>query len=88
MAEVPASAPGGAEPVIDHVTTLRDALSALFETNAAYGAVVDERGRCIGLIGAHEISAGFRQAGGISVGAGSPHPPAPLDVREPGAARG
>jgi osmoprotectant transport system ATP-binding protein len=88
MAEVPASAPGGAEPVIDHVTTLRDALSALFETNAAYGAVVDETGRCIGLIGAHEISAGFRQAGGISVGAGSPHPPAPLDVREPGAARG
>ncbi len=88
IAEVPASAPGGAEPVIDHVTTLRDALSALFETNAAYGAVVDERGRCIGLIGAHEISAGFRQAGGISVGAGSPHPPAPLDVREPGAARG
>jgi osmoprotectant transport system ATP-binding protein len=67
---VPASAPGGAEPVIDHVTTLRDALSALFESNAAYGPVVDGSGRCLGLIGVHEISAGFRRAGGISVAAG------------------
>ena len=35
----------GAEPVLDQVTTLRDALSALFEANAAYGAVVDGRRR-------------------------------------------
>ena len=62
MAEIPAS-PGGAEPVIDGVD-LRNAL-ALLESNAAYGAVVDERGRYIGLIGVHEISAGFRQAGGV-----------------------
>ena len=44
LEQVPASAPGGAEPVIDQVTTLRDALSALFEANAAYGPVVDEHG--------------------------------------------
>jgi osmoprotectant transport system ATP-binding protein len=88
MVQIPASAPGGAEPVIDHVTTLRDALSALFETNAAYGAVVDEAGRCIGVIGVHQIAAGFRQAGGIGE-AGAPAPaPAPVDVSGSGAARG
>jgi osmoprotectant transport system ATP-binding protein len=88
MVQIPASAPGGAEPVIDHVTTLRDALSALFETNAAYGAVVDEAGRCIGVIGVHQIATGFRQAGGIGE-AGAPTPaPAPVDVSGSGAARG
>jgi osmoprotectant transport system ATP-binding protein len=87
MVQIPASAPGGAEPAIDHVTTLRDALSALFETNAAYGAVVDEAGRCIGVIGVHQIAAGFRQAGGIGE-AGAPAPaPAPVDVSGSGAAR-
>ncbi len=88
MAEIPGSAPGGAEPVIDHVTTLRDALSALFESNAAYGAVVDEAGRCIGLIGAHEISAAFRQAGGIADGSGPSRAPTAVDVGGPGGARG
>ncbi|HET6691906.1 MAG TPA: ABC transporter ATP-binding protein, partial [Miltoncostaeaceae bacterium] len=72
LTQVPASAPGGADPVIDHVTTLRDALSALFESNSAYGPVVDDDGRCIGLIGTPEISAGFRRAGNIAAAEGSP----------------
>jgi osmoprotectant transport system ATP-binding protein len=68
--DVPSRSPGGAEPVIDRVTTLRDALSALFEANSAYGAVVDGDGRCVGLVGAAEIAAGFRRAGAL-VGAGA-----------------
>jgi osmoprotectant transport system ATP-binding protein len=78
---IPAAAPGGAEPVIDQVTTLRDALSALFEANAAYGPVVDDRGRCVGLIGASEISAGFRQAAGVATVEVPPPAPATLDAR-------
>jgi osmoprotectant transport system ATP-binding protein len=78
--QVPASAPGGAEPVIDVVTTLRDALSALFESNAAYGPVVDGGGRCIGLVGVEQIAAGFRRAGSIATTAGSPQPPSPVDA--------
>jgi osmoprotectant transport system ATP-binding protein len=88
LAEIPASAPGGAEPVIDHVTTLRDALSALFETNAAYGAVVDESGRCIGLVGAPEISAAFRQAGGLGEGSGPSRAPTAVDVASTGSSGG
>ena len=79
--QIPPSAPGGAEPVIDQVTTLRDALSALFEANAAYGPVVDERGRCVGMVGAAEISAGFRQAAGVSSAEVPPPAPATLDAR-------
>jgi osmoprotectant transport system ATP-binding protein len=77
---IPAAEPGGAEPVIDQVTTLRDALSALFEANAAYGAVVDENGRCVGLVGAAEIAAGLRQAGTMGSGPGPApsHAPATL----------
>ena len=78
--QVPASAPGGAEPVIDVVTTLRDALSALFESNAAYGAVVDGGGRCVGLVGVEQIAAGFRRAGSIAAAEGSPQPPSPVDA--------
>jgi osmoprotectant transport system ATP-binding protein len=85
LTQVPASAPGGAEPVIDHVTTLRDALSALFESNSAYGPVVDAGGRCVGLIGTPEISAGFRRAGNIAAAEGSPQ--APVDAGA-GAANG
>jgi osmoprotectant transport system ATP-binding protein len=85
LEQIPASAPGGAEPVIDQVTTLRDALSALFEANAAYGPVVDEQGRCVGLIGAAEISAGFRQAAGVSTVEVPPPAPATLDARTGGA---
>jgi osmoprotectant transport system ATP-binding protein len=82
---IPASAPGGAEPVIDRVTTLRDALSALFEANAAYGPVVDDRGRCVGLIGAPEISAGFRHAAGVATVEVPPSAPATLDAGTGGA---
>ena len=53
--------PGRLEPVIDRLTTLRDALSALFEAGATHGAVVDGEGRLVGLIGIGEIAAGFRR---------------------------
>jgi osmoprotectant transport system ATP-binding protein len=49
----------GVEPVLDQVTTLRDALSALFEANAAYGVVVDGHGVCVGLLSLEVISAVF-----------------------------
>ena len=45
-----------AEPVLDRVTTLRDALAALFEAGAAYGVVVDDRGACAGLVGVESIT--------------------------------
>jgi osmoprotectant transport system ATP-binding protein len=73
---VPERPPGGAEPVIDRVTTLRDALSALFEANAVYGPVVDESGACVGLIGAGEIAAGFRRAATLP-DPGTPQPGSP-----------
>ena len=84
---IPPVEPGGAEPVIDQVTTLRDALSALFEANAAYGAVVDEDGRCIGLVGAAEIAAGLRQAGTMGSGPApaTSHAPATLGGSRPAA---
>ena len=53
--------PGRLEPVIDRLTTLRDALSALLEAGATHGAVVDGEGRLVGLIGIGEIAAGFRR---------------------------
>ncbi len=56
---VPARPPGGAEPVVDSVATLRDALSALFEANAVSAPVVDGEGRLIGLYGQDEIAAIF-----------------------------
>jgi osmoprotectant transport system ATP-binding protein len=61
---IPARPSGGAEPIIDRVTTLRDALSAMIEADSAYGTVVNGNGRCVGLVGAAEIAAGFRRAGG------------------------
>jgi osmoprotectant transport system ATP-binding protein len=48
-------------PLLDRLTTLRDALSALFEANALYGAVIDEQGRCVGLFGVAEIAQVFRR---------------------------
>ncbi len=69
---IPAAAPGGTRPVIEEVATLRDALSMLFAAGAAYGPVVDADDRCVGLITAPAISAGFRTAGGITVAAGGP----------------
>jgi osmoprotectant transport system ATP-binding protein len=81
LTEIPASAPGGADPVIDQVATLRDALSALFEANAAYGAVVDASGACVGLVGAAEIAAGFRGAGALGPDRSSHAPAALSDSR-------
>ena len=54
----------GVEPVLDQVTTLRDALSALFEANAAYGVVVDGHGVCVGLLSLEVISAVFTRHAG------------------------
>ncbi|MBJ7456344.1 MAG: ABC transporter ATP-binding protein [Thermoleophilia bacterium] len=59
-ANVPIRPAGGAEPVLDRVTTLRDALSALLEANAAYGVVVDHTGAVVGLLGIGEVASVFR----------------------------
>jgi len=48
------------EPVLDRVTTLRDALAALFEAGAAYGVVVDGDGACVGLVGVDAITGSLR----------------------------
>jgi osmoprotectant transport system ATP-binding protein len=48
------------EPVIDHLTTLRDALSALFESQALFGVVVDETGRIAGLVSVTSIAGVLR----------------------------
>ncbi len=77
LSVIPASAPGGTRPVIDHVASLRDALSMLFAAGAAYGPVVDAGGRCVGLIDTPRISAGFRSAGGIAEPAAAPGVSAP-----------
>ena len=60
---VPTRPSGGAEPVLDQVTTLRDALSALLEANAAYGVVVDGAGSTVGLLGIGEVASVFRPVG-------------------------
>ena len=57
---MPSRPAGGAEPVLDQVTTLRDALSALLEANAAYGVVVDQAGAAVGLLGIGEVASVFR----------------------------
>lgn len=72
LERIPAAEPGGSRPLIDHVATLRDALSMLFASGAGYGPVVDAHGRCIGLIDAPRISAGFRDAGGVDSPAPGP----------------
>ncbi len=59
---VPVRPAGGAEPVLDRVTTLRDALSALLEANAAFGVVVDASGATVGLLGIGEVASVFRPA--------------------------
>ncbi len=57
---VPADA-GQADPVLDRITTLRDALSAILESGAAYGTVVDGEGRVTGLVGLDEIGRAIRR---------------------------
>ena len=54
--------------MLDQVTTLRDGLSALFEANAAYGAVVDGHGVCVGLLSLDVISASFTRHAGAGAG--------------------
>jgi osmoprotectant transport system ATP-binding protein len=67
---VPALAEGSAEPLLDRLTTLRDALSTLFEAGAAYGPVVDAEGRCVGLVGVNEIASVVRRAESAGVPGG------------------
>ena len=66
---VPELPPGGADPVLDRITTLRDALSALLERGSGYGPVVDGEGRCVGLVGVEEIARAVRavRAGAVAV---------------------
>lgn len=52
--------PARVEPVVDHLATLRDALSALFESNSAYGVVVDGERRCLGLVSVEAITPELR----------------------------
>ena len=46
---------GGAMPLVDQLTTLRDGLSALFETGARYGSVVNTEGALVGLFDLDQI---------------------------------
>ena len=58
--------PGGprqVRPVLDRVSTLRDALSALFEAEVSQGVVVDGEGRVVGLVGVEAISGALRSPG-------------------------
>jgi osmoprotectant transport system ATP-binding protein len=55
-AVVPAPAAGGAEPLLDPLMTLRDALSAILGAGASHGVVVDGDGRATGLVGADDIA--------------------------------
>ena len=55
--------PGGAMPLIDQVTTLRDALSALFETGTAYGSVVNAEGSLVGLFGLDQVARSLQRPG-------------------------
>lgn len=53
---VPGRPPGGAEPLLDRLTTLRDALSAILGAGATHGVVVDGEGRCAGVVSAADIA--------------------------------
>lgn len=67
MERVPKPAPGGAEPLLDRMTTLRDALSAIFGAGSSHGTVVDGAGRCVGVVSAADIA---REAQTLEVDAG------------------
>ncbi|MEQ8833006.1 MAG: ABC transporter ATP-binding protein [Miltoncostaeaceae bacterium] len=60
---VPSPPPGGAEPLLDGITTLRDTLSALFGTGVDHGVVVDGEGRARGLVSAADIALHARGEG-------------------------
>jgi osmoprotectant transport system ATP-binding protein len=53
---VPSPPGGGAEPLLDPLITLRDALSAILGAGSSHGVVVDGNGRATGLIGAEGIA--------------------------------
>ena len=55
----------GPGPLLDRLTTLRDALSALFEANSLYGAVVDDDGCAVGVFGVPEITQVFRRPSAV-----------------------
>jgi osmoprotectant transport system ATP-binding protein len=62
---VPPPSDGGPGPLLDRLTTLRDALSALFEANSLYGAVVDDDGCAVGVFGVPEITQVFRRPSAV-----------------------
>ena len=51
--------PGRTEPLLSPVTTLRDALSALFEAGASHGVVVDGAGRAVAVADVATIGGGL-----------------------------
>jgi osmoprotectant transport system ATP-binding protein len=53
---VPTPPAGGAEPLLDPLMTLRDALSAILGAGSSHGVVVDGDGRAAGLVGAEDIA--------------------------------
>jgi osmoprotectant transport system ATP-binding protein len=62
---VPPASHGGPGPLLERLTTLRDALSALFEANSLYGAVVDDDGCAVGVFGVPEITQVFRRPSAV-----------------------
>ena len=62
LERVPEVTPGGAEPLLDVVSSLRDALSLLFESGSRYGAVVGAEGALLGLFGVEQIASAIRPA--------------------------
>ena len=61
-AAVPTTSPGGAEPLLDRITTLREALSASCGAGSSHGVVTDGDGRTVGMMSADDIA---RHAQGI-----------------------
>jgi len=67
MERVPRPAAGGAEPLLDRMTSLRDALSAIFGAGSSHGTVVDGAGRCVGVVSSADIA---HEAQNLGVDAG------------------
>ena len=53
---VPSPRGGGAEPLLDTLMTLRDALSAILGAGSSHGVVIDGDGRAAGLVSAEDIA--------------------------------
>ncbi len=60
LERIPEVTAGGAEPLLDVVSSLRDALSMLFESGSRYGAVVGAEGALVGLFSIEQIASAIR----------------------------